>query len=93
VSIASCRTCHGEHLAGRVSKGPGPPAGPNLTMIVPSWTAEQFAQTIRTGIDPNKHTLTAEMPWKPISKFANDDDLAAIYAYLHGLSPLPGPDK
>ncbi len=93
VSIASCRTCHGEHLAGRVSKGPGPPAGPNLTMIVPNWTAEQFAQTIRTGIDPNKHTLTAEMPWKPISKFASDDDLAAIYAYLHGLPPIPGPDK
>jgi hypothetical protein len=62
-------------------------------MIVPNWTAKQFAQTIRTGIDPNKHVLTAEMPWKPISKFATDDDLAAIYAYLHGLAPLPGPDK
>ena len=62
-------------------------------MLVPSWTAEQFAQTIRTGIDPAKHVFTAEMPWKPISKFANDVDLAAIYAYLHGLAPVPGPDK
>lgn len=93
VSIAACRTCHGEHLAGRVAKGPGPPAGPNLTMLVPSWTAEQFAQTIRTGVDPNKHTLTSEMPWKSISHFATDDDLAAMYAYLHVLAPLPGPDK
>jgi mono/diheme cytochrome c family protein len=93
VSIADCRSCHGEHLAGRVLKGPGPPAGPNLTMIVPNWTAEQFAQTIRTGIDPNKRVLTAEMPWRNISGFATDDDLAAIYAYLHGLAPLPGPDK
>jgi len=93
VSIADCRSCHGEHLAGRVVKGPGPPAGPNLTMIVPNWSAEQFAQTIRTGVDPNKHVLSAEMPWKNISKFATDDDLAAIYAYLHGLAPVPGPDK
>ena len=93
VSIAACNTCHGEHLAGRVSKGPGPPAGPNLTMLVPSWSLDGFVQTIRTGVDPNKHTLTEEMPWKSISKFASDDDLAAIYAYLHGLAPLAGPDK
>ena len=93
VSIADCRTCHGEHLAGRVQKGPGPPAGPNLTMLVPSWSLDGFVQTIRTGVDPNKHTLTEEMPWKSISSFASDDDLAAIYAYLHGLAPLPGPDK
>ena len=93
VSIADCRTCHGEHLAGRIQKGPGPPAGPNLTMLVPSWSLEGFVQTIRTGVDPNKHTLTEEMPWKSISSFASDEDLAAIYAYLHALSPLPGPDK
>ena len=93
VSIADCRTCHGEHLAGRVQRGPGPPAGPNLTMLVPTWSLDAFVQTFRTGVDPNKHTLKEEMPWKLISRFASDDDLAAIYAYLHGLTPVAGPDK
>ena len=93
VSIAGCHVCHGEHLAGRVPGGQGPPAGPNLTMIVPKWTADGFVQTIRTGVDPVKHKLTEEMPWQSISKFARDDDLAAIYAYLHGLTPVAGPDK
>jgi hypothetical protein len=33
------------------------------------------------------------MPWKAISAFASDDDLAAIYTYLHGLAPMEGPTK
>jgi len=93
VSILGCRLCHGENLAGRKPGGSGPPGGPNLTLVVPRWTEEEFTRTLRTGVNPYRHTLTAEMPWQAISAFAGDDDLKAIYAYLHGLTPLQGPLK
>jgi mono/diheme cytochrome c family protein len=93
VSVMFCRQCHGEHLAGREPGGLGPPAGPNLTLILPPWTLEDFRQTLRTGVDPYKHTLREEMPWKQLSAFATDQDLEAIYTYLHALKPVQGPDK
>jgi mono/diheme cytochrome c family protein len=93
VSIMGCQVCHAENLAGRKAGGPGPPAGPNLTQIIPKWTAEEFIHTLRTGVDPNNHTLIAGMPWKPISAFASDTDLTAIHAYLHDLTPIAGPPK
>jgi mono/diheme cytochrome c family protein len=90
VAILGCRLCHGENLAGRPGGGPGPPAGPNLTVLLPKWSLDDFLKTFRTGVDPYNHTLTTSMPWKEISAFARDDDLKAIYAYLHGLTPLGG---
>jgi mono/diheme cytochrome c family protein len=91
VSILGCRLCHGDNLAGRRAGGAGPPAGPNLTLIVPKWTEEEFVHTLRTGVDPYRRILSEGMPWEAVSAFAGDDDLKAIYAYLHGLSPLEGP--
>ena len=93
VSILGCGLCHGENLRGRKSGGPGPPAGPNLTLILPPWSVEDFIHTLRTGVDPYHHTLAEGMPWKEISTFASDDDLTAIYTYLHGLAPMEGPTK
>ncbi|HEV8499579.1 MAG TPA: c-type cytochrome [Gemmatimonadaceae bacterium] len=93
VSILACQECHGPELAGRKPGGLGPPAGPNLTALVPSWSAEGFIRTLRTGIDPANHKLLEAMPWKEISSFANDDDLMAIYMYLHSLKTIEGPSK
>jgi mono/diheme cytochrome c family protein len=93
VSVMFCRQCHGENLEGRKVGGPGPPAGPNLTLILPRWSLEDFRHTLRTGVDPYKRTLGEGMPWKQLSAFASDQDLEAIYAYLHGLTPIEGPAK
>jgi hypothetical protein len=62
-------------------------------MLVPAWTEPGFIATIRTGVDPNGYVLKHEggMPWKQISGFATDDDLKAIYAYLHSLKPVASP--
>jgi len=80
-----CRDCHGMDFSGGVTGGLYP-KGPNLTAIVPHWTDDQFMETIRTGIDPGGHTLnSAIMPWKEISSAMSDDDLKAIYTYLHSL--------
>jgi len=82
VSVLGCQLCHGEQLTGGKAGGPGPPPGPSLRAIIPKWSAEDFARTLRTGIDPYKHTLNEGMPWKALSNFATDEDLMAMYVYL-----------
>ena len=82
-----------ETSGGRKSGGLGPPAGPNLTLILSPWSVEDFIHTLRRGVDPYHHTLAEGMPWKEISTFASDDDLKAMYTYLHGLTPMEGPTK
>ncbi len=86
ISFAGCVDCHGEKLEGGVAGG-GPPPGPNLTKIVPTWTEEQFMTLFRTGVDPSGETVSEDMPWQEFDKFASDDDLRAMFAYLHGLTP------
>lgn len=92
VSVLACHECHGANLTGGVASGLGPPPGPNLTQIVPNWSEEGFITFFRTGTDPEEHAVDPEMmPWKEYSAFATDDELRAIYAYLHGLTPMEGP--
>lgn len=91
VDISDCRSCHGHDLAGGTA-GFGPPPGPNLTVLVPNWTEADFVKTIRTGVDPTGKSLNPDnMPWKVFSAMYNDDDLGAIYQYVHGLTPIQKP--
>lgn len=87
VANISCVACHGENLAGGIPGGA--PVGPNLTKIVPNWTQDQFVALIRTGKLPDGSQVGSEMPWQEISSFTSDEDVQALYAYVHGLSPLP----
>lgn len=94
VSVLGCHECHGEDLAGIAPSDFGPPAGPNLTVLMPKWSEAEFMKTIRTGTDPTGHALNPkEMPWKEISTFATDDELKAIFAYLKALTPITKPAK
>jgi mono/diheme cytochrome c family protein len=104
VDIIGCRDCHGTQLQGRVETGqPGPPAGPNLTRIVPQWTEEQFMAFFNTGTMPGGGqvpiiTLASgysepRMPWTAVRAATTDDELKAIYAYLHSLPPGDNPSK
>jgi mono/diheme cytochrome c family protein len=52
--------------------------------VVKGWTQEQFITTLRTGVDPSGHTLSAQMPWKAVGRL-DDEELAAAYAYLTSL--------
>jgi mono/diheme cytochrome c family protein len=94
VSVVGCTDCHGANLAGGAAGGLGPPPGPNLTQIVPNWTEEQFITFFRTGVDPEGNNIDpGMMPWKEYSDAFSEGDLEfqAIYAYLHGLTPIEGP--
>jgi cytochrome c553 len=87
VSVSGCRGCHGADLAG--GTGDFGPPGPNLTVLVPKWSQADFVKTIRTGVDPSGKSLNPDyMPWKEFSAAYTDDELGAIYQYLHGLTPI-----
>jgi hypothetical protein len=102
VDIIGCRDCHGAQLQGRVENGqPGPPPGPNLTQIVPQWTEEEFMTYFNTGTMPGGAqvpilTLKSgfsepRMPWTMVRAATTDDELKAIYSYLHSLPMVAGP--
>ncbi len=74
-----CAICHGDDLSGGTN--PIAPMGPNL-VTVKSWTAEQFIDTMRTGVSPTRGPLDPdEMPWKNIG-LLDDDELTALYEYI-----------
>ncbi len=85
MSFMDCRGCHGPTLSGDAA--PPAPHAPNLTLIVPNWTREEFIQAIRTGVDKTGHQIQPPMPWKTIRQL-DDVELSALYEYLHGLTPI-----
>jgi mono/diheme cytochrome c family protein len=78
LSYQDCRSCHGTKLTGGVPGQLGP-LGPDLN-LVKQWKLEQIA-TMRTGVDPNGHELSKEMPWQPIGRMS-DEELNSVYEYL-----------
>jgi mono/diheme cytochrome c family protein len=79
LSYQDCRACHGAKLTGGVPGQLGP-IGPDLN-LVKGWKLEQFIATMRTGVDPDGHELSKEMPWQPIGRMS-DEELSAVYQYL-----------
>jgi len=104
VNIIGCQSCHGDQLQGRVDNGqPGPPAGPNLTQIVPTWTEAQFMTFMNTGVRPDGSPVPDEtlpdgtqrprMPWNEVRASTTDAELHDLYTYLHGLAPVASPQS
>jgi mono/diheme cytochrome c family protein len=79
LSYQDCRACHGVKLTGGVPGQLGP-LGPDLN-LVKGWKLEGFVATMRTGVDPNGHELSKEMPWRAIGRMS-DEELSAVYEYL-----------
>jgi mono/diheme cytochrome c family protein len=101
VDIIGCAGCHGAGLKGKVDTGqPGPPAGPDLTQIVPQWTEAQFMDFFNTGTLPGGGVVPIatlpsgfsqpRMPWPMVRAVATDDELKAMYTYLHNLRSADG---
>jgi mono/diheme cytochrome c family protein len=87
VNIAGCRSCHGANLTGGDPQG-FTPVGPHLPAIAAAWNAQQFVQTIRTGVDPSGRAIDPlNMPWPQLSAAYSDEELRAIYVYLRTLPP------
>lgn len=86
VDFMHCEACHGPTLSG--DGGPfAPPGAANLTVVLPKWSKDDFFQAMRTGVDSTGHRLSDKMPWKFVAQL-DDVELEAVYAYLHGLTPI-----
>ncbi|MCX6057415.1 MAG: cytochrome c [Chloroflexi bacterium] len=87
VNTNDCRICHGKELGG------APFPDPTIKIITPNitpggevgfWSEEEFIGTIHSGITPSGHQLNEHMPWETYKLFT-DDELKAIYMYLHSI--------
>lgn len=92
VRVGGCVDCHGPNLSGGPITGapPDAPPGANLTPggEIGAWTADQFVQTMRTGVNPAGKQLSSFMPYKYLGRLS-DDELKAMFAYLQSLQPVP----
>ena len=84
LSYHDCGKCHGDKLTGGVA-GQMAPLGPDLS-VVKGWNFKGFIDSMRTGVDPNGHELSEQMPWRTVGRM-DDEELRAIYEYL---THLPG---
>jgi len=89
---SACVGCHGPQFSGGRSGEPGAPPAPNLTPApdghLAKWTEAQFVRALRMGVTPEGRALSGYMPWTNFSRMT-DDELAALWMYLHGLPPRP----
>jgi len=89
VKLGACNDCHQPNLAGGAIpfSDPGSVPAANLTPggELVGWTVDDFIKAVREGLKPSGTALSEEMPRYGTS----DEDLAAIFAYLKTLPPLP----
>ncbi|MCC6148175.1 MAG: c-type cytochrome [Anaerolineaceae bacterium] len=79
-TFGECAGCHGPDVSG-IEATSMSPAVPNPRPIISTWTQEQFAEAMHTGVRPGGAPFSEAMPWQNASKMT-DDDLAALYLYL-----------
>ncbi len=79
----TCQGCHSKNYKGGPPLGPEGPAIPNIshTGDVGKWKEQEFITVMRTGKRPDGKQLSDAMPYKYFT--FQDDELKAIYAFLH----------
>lgn len=84
-SSTTCNGCHGERLEGMQPPNPDSPPAPSLHHIA-AWTFDQFATTMRTGVNPAGVELDPMfMPWPAFGKMT-DDELKALQLHIQHLA-------
>ena len=90
-TAGGCADCHGARLAGGTVPGSdaATPPAPNLTPggELVGWTNTDFRRALREGKTPTGRQLSDAMPWKAMGQMS-DEELDAVWAYLHSLPPL-----
>jgi mono/diheme cytochrome c family protein len=91
---ATCVGCHGQTMSGGAIPG-APPSVPVPSNLTPHqetglahWTFADFDRAMRTGKRPDGTALNEFMPWKNFRQL-NQDEMAALWAYLQQLPAKP----
>ena len=82
-----CSGCHGDNFKGGEGKEPGQPYIPDISATgkIKNWSSDQFIAVMHTGKTPDGRTLSEFMPWNTLGKAHNENELKAMYLYLHDL--------
>lgn len=83
----TCKGCHGAAFRGGAIPA-APPNWPEAADLTPGglgdWSEADFVKLMRTGIRPDGSEVDQVMPWR-ISKNMTDDDLHALWTFIHAL--------
>ena len=82
IARTSCSQCHGTSLRGA--------SYPDFTspslQVVAAYSAESFAQLLRTGVALGGRNLGTMGPWaRQHFSYFTDSEIAALYSYLHAM--------
>jgi mono/diheme cytochrome c family protein len=79
----TCMGCHGPNFKGAPAHGENEPPIPDISATghLGKWESSQFITALRNGKTPEGKQLSDAMPWKEFTY--TDDELKAIYLYLH----------
>ena len=90
-----CTGCHGHDFAGQHVPGT-PPEFKDAQNLTPAnlgnWTREDFRRALRTGKRPDGSAIDEFMPWRTFANF-KDEEIDALWLYLHSLPPVATPKK
>lgn len=85
-TTGSCKSCHLQDLSG------GVPIARNLLSAnltptaIGNWNETDFRKALRDGVRPGGRVLSAVMPW-PYTRFMTDDEIHALWLYIHSVPP------
>ncbi|UFH53927.1 c-type cytochrome [Spirosoma sp. KNUC1025] len=79
----TCQGCHTANFKGAASHSPEEPPIPDISSTgkLGKWSQEGFVKLFHTGITPEGRVLSKYMPVKSFTY--SDDELKAVYLYLH----------
>lgn len=82
----TCTGCHTATFKGAAAHGPEQPPIPDISSTgqLGKWTQAGFVDLFHTGKTPEGRVLSKYMPVKELA--LSDDELKAIYLYLHGVN-------
>ncbi|HEU0012295.1 MAG TPA: cytochrome c [Longimicrobium sp.] len=81
-----CVECHGEKMQGGQHPAPDAPPGPGMAAAA-TWSREQFARTLRTGVTPQGRKLDEWMPSQTAFRHLTDEEIAGLHLYIQRLYP------
>lgn len=87
-----CSSCHGPNYSGgKIAGDPNMPIVANLTPDatgIKGWSERDFLRAMHEGTRPDGTKLKDAMPWRVYGKMS-DVELAAVWAFLSTLPPVP----
>jgi cytochrome c553 len=85
-AAGACRSCHLQDLSGGVPIAKDLLSANITPAAIGKWTESDFHKVLTTGIRPDGRMISAVMPW-PYTRFLTDDEIQAMWMYIHSLPP------